>query len=79
MADIVKYPRVLLAISLAAVFFGAMSYIGNGPNLMVKAIADHSKVHTPGFFGYIFRFAIPILLPILILIALLYFSPWAVL
>lgn len=65
----------ILAISLGAVFFGAMSYIGNGPNLMVKAIADQAKVHTPGFFGYIFKFAIPILLPILILIGFLFFSP----
>lgn len=64
----------ILAVSLGAVFFGAMSYIGNGPNLMVKAIADQAKVHTPGFFGYIFRFAIPILLPILILIGFLFFS-----
>jgi len=66
----------ILAISLGAVFFGAMSYIGNGPNLMVKAIADQAKVHTPGFFGYIFKFAIPILLPILILIGVIFFSAW---
>lgn len=58
----------LLAISLGAVFFGAGSYIGNGPNFMVKAIADRSKVHTPGFIGYMVRFSIPILLPILIIV-----------
>ncbi len=58
----------LLAISLGAVFFGAGSYIGNGPNFMVKAIADRSKVHTPGFIGYMVRFSIPVLLPILILV-----------
>lgn len=58
----------LLAISLGAVFFGAGSYIGNGPNFMVKAIADRSKVHTPGFIGYMIRFSIPILLPILIIV-----------
>lgn len=69
-----SHAQHILAISLGAVFFGAMSYIGNGPNLMVKAIADQAKVHTPGFFGYIFRFAIPILLPILILIGFLFFS-----
>lgn len=51
-----------------------MSYIGNGPNLMVKAIADHAKVRTPGFFGYIFRYAVPILLPILILVGVLFFG-----
>jgi Na+/H+ antiporter NhaD/arsenite permease-like protein len=76
LADIAARPDVLLAISLGAVFFGAMSYIGNGPNLMVKAIADQSKVQTPSFFAYIFRFAIPYLLPILILIGVLFFSPW---
>ena len=58
----------LIAISLGAVFFGAGSYIGNGPNFMVKAIADKSKVHAPTFLGYLFRFSIPILLPILILV-----------
>jgi Na+/H+ antiporter NhaD/arsenite permease-like protein len=58
----------LLAISLGAVFFGAGSYIGNGPNFMVKAIADRAKVHTPGFIGYMIRFSIPVLLPILIIV-----------
>jgi Na+/H+ antiporter NhaD/arsenite permease-like protein len=60
-------PATLVAISLGAVFFGAATYIGNGPNLMVKSIAESSKVHMPSFFGYIFRFALPILLPILAL------------
>lgn len=81
-ADVLKvvagFPREILAISLGAVFFGAMTYIGNGPNLMVKSIADHARVHTPTFFGYIFRFAIPILLPVLVLISVLFFSPWRV-
>jgi Na+/H+ antiporter NhaD/arsenite permease-like protein len=58
---------MLQAISLGAVFFGAGSYIGNGPNFMVKAIADQAKVHTPSFLGYMLRFSIPVLLPILIL------------
>ena len=39
----------LTAISLGAVFFGAMTYIGNGPNFMVKAISEHAKVRTPSF------------------------------
>jgi Na+/H+ antiporter NhaD/arsenite permease-like protein len=60
-------------------FFGAMTYIGNGPNLMVKSIADHANVHAPGFFAYIIRYAVPILLPLLIIIGLLFFSPWRVL
>lgn len=72
------FPLEILAVSLGAVFFGAMTYIGNGPNLMVKSIADHAKVHTPHFFAYIFRFSLPILLPILVLISLLFFSPWRI-
>ncbi len=63
-----SHPQILLAISLGAVFFGAGSYIGNGPNFMVKAIADKSKVHTPDFLRYIWQFALPILVPILIIV-----------
>jgi Na+/H+ antiporter NhaD/arsenite permease-like protein len=63
-----KHGAELLAISLGAVFFGAGSYIGNGPNFMVKAIADRSKVHTPGFLSYLALFSIPVLLPVLIVV-----------
>ncbi|MCB1276824.1 sodium:proton antiporter [Prosthecobacter sp.] len=71
-ADVMKFavenaPH-LIAISLGAVFFGAGSYIGNGPNFMVKAIADKSKVHAPSFLAYMARFSIPILLPILVVV-----------
>jgi hypothetical protein len=52
---------------MGAVFFGAMSYIGNGPNFMVKSIVTESGAATPGFFGYILRYALPILLPVLAL------------
>lgn len=55
------------AISAAAVFFGAMTYIGNGPNFMVKAIAEHNGVKMPTFGSYIFKYSVVILLPILIL------------
>jgi len=55
----------LVAISLGAVFFGAATYIGNGPNLMIKSIAESSKIRMPSFFGYILRFTLPILIPIL--------------
>jgi Na+/H+ antiporter NhaD/arsenite permease-like protein len=65
--------RCVMAISVAAVFFGAMTYIGNGPNFMVKSIAQHNKVHTPGFIGYLLKFAIPYLLPPLFLIWLIFF------
>jgi len=66
----------LVAISVSAVFFGAMTYIGNGPNFMVKAIAERAKVETPGFFGYILRYSVPILLPVLFLVGILFFSRW---
>ncbi|GAA0877520.1 sodium:proton antiporter [Algoriphagus jejuensis] len=64
----------LLAISIASVFFGAMTYIGNGPNFMVKSIAEQSGIKMPSFFGYLIRFTIPILLPILFLIWLVFFA-----
>jgi Na+/H+ antiporter NhaD/arsenite permease-like protein len=65
-------PLTLIAVSLGAVFFGAMTYIGNGPNFMVKSIATSAGVHTPGFFGYIWRYSLPVLLPILVLTAWLF-------
>lgn len=60
-------PQLVIAVSLGAVFFGAMTYIGNGPNFMVKAIADSAGVKTPSFFGYILKFSLPVLLPILLI------------
>ena len=75
---VVQHGHELVAISLGAVFFGAMTYIGNGPNFMVKSIADAAKVNTPSFGEYFFRYALPILVPLLALIALLFFSPWRV-
>ena len=62
-----------MALSVSAVFFGAMTYIGNGPNFMVKSIALHQKVKTPDFFGYIIFYSIPILLPVLYLVGWLFF------
>ncbi|GGZ18917.1 citrate transporter [Echinicola pacifica] len=64
----------LMAISIASVFFGAMTYIGNGPNFMVKSIAEQSGIKMPSFFGYIIRFSIPILLPVLIITWLIFFA-----
>lgn len=61
------------AISLAAVFFGSCTYIGNGPNFMVKSIAEASNLEVPSFFGYVARYAIPILLPIFTLIWFLFY------
>lgn len=64
----------LLAISVASVFFGAMTYIGNGPNFMVKSIAEQNGIKMPSFFGYMIRFSLPILLPILFIIWLVFFA-----
>lgn len=61
---------MLIAISLGSVFFGAMTYIGNGPNFMVKSIADSEGVKMPSFFGFIVRYSLVILLPIFIICAI---------
>ena len=58
----------VVAVSLGAVFFGAMTYIGNGPNFMVKSIAESVGVRVPTFFGYVGEYGLPILLPILALV-----------
>ena len=60
-------PLYVVAVSLGSVFFGAMTYIGNGPNFMVKSIAHDAGVHCPTFFGYIVRYSVPVLLPVLLL------------
>ena len=64
---------LLTAIALGSVLFGAMTYIGNGPNFMVKAVAENDGVRMPSFFGYIFKFSIIVLLPTYILMALIFF------
>lgn len=64
--------EILRAISLGAVFFGAMTYIGNGPNFMVKSIAEHNGVRMPSFFGYMFRFSLIIMLPVYIIVQLIF-------
>lgn len=68
-----NFVGLLVAISVGAVFFGANTYIGNGPNFMVKSIADHQRVHTPSFLGYVFKFTLPIMGPMLLLIWFLFF------
>lgn len=66
-------PEALLkAISTGAVFFGSMTYIGNGPNFMVKAVAEENNIKMPHFFAYMFKFSLIVLLPIFILIQLLF-------
>jgi Na+/H+ antiporter NhaD/arsenite permease-like protein len=65
--------HVLLAISIGSVFFGANTYIGNGPNFMVKAIAEQQRVRMPSFLGYILRFTLPVMLPVLLIVWALFF------
>lgn len=62
-------PEILLkAISIGAVFFGSLTYIGNGPNFMVKSIAENQGIKMPSFFGYMLKFSLVVLLPIYILL-----------
>jgi Na+/H+ antiporter NhaD/arsenite permease-like protein len=49
-----------------------MTYIGNGPNFMVKAIAEENGVKMPSFFGYMFKFSLVVLLPVYILVQLIF-------
>lgn len=60
--------RYLEAISVAAVFFGAMTYIGNAPNFMVKSIAEQNGVEMPAFAQYAVKYSIPILVPIFVIV-----------
>ncbi len=64
--------RLLAAISCGAVFMGAITYIGNGPNFMVKAIAEHQGVRMPSFFAYL-KYSLVVLVPILFVVTLLFF------
>jgi Na+/H+ antiporter NhaD/arsenite permease-like protein len=67
-----QQPHYVVGVSLGSVFFGAMTYIGNGPNFMVKAIAHDSGVHCPTFHRYITHYSLPVLLPILVVSGLLF-------
>ena len=63
----------VMAISIGAVFFGAATYIGNGPNFMVKAIAEQNGVPMPSFLAFVLKFTLPFLLPVLLLVWVLFF------
>jgi Na+/H+ antiporter NhaD/arsenite permease-like protein len=67
-------PTAILAVSIGSVFFGANTYIGNGPNFMVKAIADHQHVHTPHFMAYVVRYTLPFMVPMLLVVWFIFFS-----
>jgi Na+/H+ antiporter NhaD/arsenite permease-like protein len=62
---------ILLGISLGAVFMGANTYIGNGPNFMVKAIAEGEGVRMPSFFGYLL-YSVIVLVPVFILVTFIF-------
>ena len=63
---------LLRAISMGAVFFGSMTYIGNGPNFMVKSIAEQNGFRMPSFFVYMLKFSLIICLPIFIIVQLIF-------
>jgi Na+/H+ antiporter NhaD/arsenite permease-like protein len=63
----------LIAISCGAVFMGANTYIGNAPNFMVKSIAEEAGVKMPSFFGYLFKWSVPILFPLFLIMTYLFF------
>jgi len=64
--------QLLAAISCGSVFMGANTYIGNGPNFMVKAIAEENGVRMPGFFGYM-AYAGCVLIPIFVVVTFAFF------
>ena len=70
---LLDHSQYIRAISVGSVFFGAVTYIGNGPNFLVKSIADQSKAKTPSFFGYFFKYSLPVLIPIFFFIWLVFF------
>lgn len=78
LAEFLKLPaatgavQILAAISCGSVFMGANTYIGNGPNFMVKAIAEENNVRMPGFFGYM-AYSCSILIPTFIVVTFLFF------
>lgn len=63
----------LQAIAAGAVFMGANTYIGNAPNFMVKSISEEAGIKMPSFFGYMFKYSIPILIPVFILVTYVFF------
>ena len=70
---IVEKIPYLAAISAGAVFMGANTYIGNAPNFMVKSIAEEAGVKMPSFFGYMFKYSIPILLVLFIVMTFIFY------
>jgi len=65
--------NTLLAISAGAVFMGANTYIGNAPNFMVKSISESAGIEMPSFFGFFFKWSVPILIPLFIIVTYIFF------
>lgn len=68
------FKSFLSAISAGAVFMGANTYIGNAPNFMVRSIAEEQGVGMPSFFGYMFKYSIPVLFPVYFLLTFIFFA-----
>jgi Na+/H+ antiporter NhaD/arsenite permease-like protein len=66
--------KLISALSVGTVMFGAVTYIGNAPNLMVKSMADHQRIPSPSFLAYLFKWAVPVMLPLLMLLWLIFFK-----
>jgi len=71
---IAQYDHHLVAISLGATCFGALTDIGNGPNFLVKAAAEHAKVKPPSLVSHAFKFALLVLAPIFVVVSILFFG-----
>jgi Na+/H+ antiporter NhaD/arsenite permease-like protein len=69
----VQFIAFLQAVSAGSVLMGANTYIGNAPNFMVKSIAEEAGVNMPSFFGYMFKYSIPILIPVFIIVTYVFF------
>jgi len=68
-----EFIKDLTAISAGAVFMGAVTYIGNAPNFMVKAIAEELGIPMPSFFGYMIKWSVPVLMPIFVIVTFVFF------
>jgi Na+/H+ antiporter NhaD/arsenite permease-like protein len=73
LVELLSEVSTLAAISCGAVFMGAMSYIGNAPNFMVKSIAETSGIQMPSFFGYML-WSVAILVPLFVVMSFIFFS-----
>jgi Na+/H+ antiporter NhaD/arsenite permease-like protein len=62
----------IAALSIGTVFFGAVTYVGNGPNLMIKALAERQGNRVPSFPAYVFKWAVPILVPLLLIVWMIF-------